>query len=87
MMSNLPAHIGNDLSTLRRLTLQEIYDAFFGQIPICGFYIESIGIGVIPIEDMDVGIRSGLKDITLVHLKTGIKIYLDRDGSATIRIT
>jgi hypothetical protein len=88
-MNTLPAILGNDLSTLRRLTLQEIYDAFNSNTPICGFYVVSMGITVTPIDindfDRNTKIYPGLKDITLIHEKTGTRIDLDRDGNASAK--
>lgn len=78
-MSNLPALIQNGLSGLRRLTLQEIFDAYFARTPICGFYIAEMGVGAAVSE------TAGLKNIKLVHAETFIEIGLDDKGNATVR--
>lgn len=80
MSSNLPAVIETDLSILRRLTLQDIHNAYFSRTPICGFYIQDMGIGTSEAHGI-----VGLKCITLTHEHTGMTIDLDEDGGARIK--
>lgn len=78
-MSNLPALIQNELSGLRRLTLQEICNAYFAGTPICGFYIAEMGVGAM------MGETAGLRDIRLIHAKTRMDIELNSDGKVRVR--
>ena len=78
-MSNALALVGGDLSTLKRLSLGEIENAFFGCIPICGFYIRQMGINASVFKDV------GLHDIALVHINSGVEIYLNRNGQMEIK--
>lgn len=79
-MSNLPVPIQNELSTLNTLSLQEIYNAFFARVPIRGFYISDMGV------DASKDDYCGLKNISLIHAKTGMRIDLDRDGKVEVKV-
>ncbi len=67
-MSNLPA-IQNNLSSFKRLSLEDIEAAFYGGYEIAGFLVMAY------LADQD-----GLKHIELYHGRTRTELEMDRDG-------
>lgn len=68
-MSNLPAIVQDNLSSFRRLSLEDIKKAFYEGYEMAGFIITAYLID-----------QEGLKHIELYHSRTLQLLEMDRDG-------
>lgn len=68
-MNNLPAITQDNLSSFRRLSLEDIKKAFYGGYEIAGFLVMAYLVD-----------QEGLKHIELYHSRTFQLLEMDRDG-------
>lgn len=68
-MNNLPAITQNNLSSFKRLSLEDIEAAFYGGYEIAGFLVTAY-----------LEYQEGLKHIELYHVRTHTELEMDRDG-------